>query len=206
MINGDRWDGKYKGDCFTDEPVFKFKSQSYAIWGYLEYDVIINFQTCPRSRPVRSMYWLLKCYCINSGKYFFVLSEKLCSRNMNALCETYPIPLAYRSCRLFWVHALALFQIGKHSGGQAETIRTSGITLLGHINRCIYHILQGCVTCTRTIPLIVREITLKYNNMVNQFHKSHNAPDSHPTTHHSEQKHAHFCSEWWIAGFGTSDL
>ena len=105
-----------------------------------------------------------------------------------------------------WVHALALFQIGKHSGGQAETIRTSGITLLGHINRCIYHILQGCVTCTRTIPLIVREITLKYNNMVNQFHKSHNAPDSHPTTHHSEQKHAHFCSEWWIAGFGTSDL
>ena len=32
-------------------------------------------------------------------------------------------------------------------------------------------------------------------------HKSHNAPVPYPTMHHSEQKCAHFCSEWCIAGY-----
>ena len=37
-------------------------------------------------------------------------------------------------------------------------------------------------------------------------HKSHNAPIPYPTTHHSEQKCAHFCSEWCIVGYGTGAL
>ena len=35
---------------------------------------------------------------------------------------------------------------------------------------------------------------------------SHNVPFPDPTIHHSEQKCAHFCSEWWIVGFGTGAL
>ena len=35
---------------------------------------------------------------------------------------------------------------------------------------------------------------------------SHNAPVPHPTMHHSEQKCAHFCSEWCIVGYGTGAL
>ena len=37
-------------------------------------------------------------------------------------------------------------------------------------------------------------------------HQSHNAPVQYPTMHHSEQKCAHFCSEWWIVGYGTDAL
>ena len=36
--------------------------------------------------------------------------------------------------------------------------------------------------------------------------ESHNAPVPHPTVHHSEQKCAHFCSEWCIVGYGTGAL
>ena len=41
---------------------------------------------------------------------------------------------------------------------------------------------------------------------MDQFHKSHNAPVPYPTMHHSEQKCAHFCSEWCIVGYGTGAL
>ena len=34
-------------------------------------------------------------------------------------------------------------------------------------------------------------------------HKIHNATVSYPTMHHSEQKCAHFCSEWCIVRYGT---
>ena len=37
-------------------------------------------------------------------------------------------------------------------------------------------------------------------------HKSHNAAVPYPTMHHSEQKCAHFCSEWCIVGYGTGAL
>ena len=37
-------------------------------------------------------------------------------------------------------------------------------------------------------------------------HKSHSAPVPYPTMHHSEQKCAHFCSEWCIMGYGTTVL
>ena len=39
-----------------------------------------------------------------------------------------------------------------------------------------------------------------------QIHKSHNTPVPYPTMHHSEQKCAHFCSEWCIVGYGTGAL
>ena len=39
-----------------------------------------------------------------------------------------------------------------------------------------------------------------------QSHKSHNAPVPYPTMHHSEQKCAHFCSEWYIVAYGTGAL
>ena len=35
---------------------------------------------------------------------------------------------------------------------------------------------------------------------IDQFHKSQNAPVPYPTMLHSEQKCAHFCSEWGIVG------
>ena len=35
-------------------------------------------------------------------------------------------------------------------------------------------------------------------------HKSQNAPVPYPAMLHSKQKCAHFCSEWSIAGYGTS--
>ena len=38
------------------------------------------------------------------------------------------------------------------------------------------------------------------------FHKSHDAPVPYLTMHHSEQKCAHFCSEWCSVGYGTDEL
>ena len=38
---------------------------------------------------------------------------------------------------------------------------------------------------------------------IDQFHKFRNAPVPYPTILHSEQKCAHFCSEWSIVGYGT---
>ena len=43
-------------------------------------------------------------------------------------------------------------------------------------------------------------------NPVEESPNSHNAPVSYPTIHHSEQKCAHFCSEWCIVGYGTGAL
>ena len=41
---------------------------------------------------------------------------------------------------------------------------------------------------------------------IDLIHKSHNAPVPYPTMHHSEQKCAHFCSEWCIVGYETGAL
>ena len=41
---------------------------------------------------------------------------------------------------------------------------------------------------------------------IDQFHKFQNAPVPYPTMLHSEQKCAHFCSEWSIVGYGTGAL
>ena len=39
-----------------------------------------------------------------------------------------------------------------------------------------------------------------------QSHKTHNTPVPYPALRHSEQKYAHFCSEWCIVGYGTGAL
>ena len=44
------------------------------------------------------------------------------------------------------------------------------------------------------------------HDSIEQFHKSHNAPVSYPTIHHSEQKCVHFCSELCIVGYRTGAL
>ena len=41
------------------------------------------------------------------------------------------------------------------------------------------------------------------NQTKDQSDKSQNAPVSYPIMHYSEQKCAHFCSEWHIVGYGT---
>ena len=38
---------------------------------------------------------------------------------------------------------------------------------------------------------------------IDRFHKSQNVPVPYPAMLHSEQKCAHFCSEWSIVGYGT---
>ena len=43
----------------------------------------------------------------------------------------------------------------------------------------------------------------EYLGKRDQFHKSQNAPVPYPTMLHSEQKCAHFCSEWSIVGYGN---
>ena len=42
--------------------------------------------------------------------------------------------------------------------------------------------------------------------LIDQSNKSHNAPVPYPTIHDSEQKCAHFCSEWCVVGYGTGAL
>ena len=51
------------------------------------------------------------------------------------------------------------------------------------------------------LPLILTQ-----PNRIDLIHKSHNAPVPYPTMHHSEQKCAHFCSEWCMVGYGTGVL
>ena len=43
-------------------------------------------------------------------------------------------------------------------------------------------------------------------SIINQSHKSLNAPVPYPTVHHAELKCAHFCSEWCIVGYETGAL
>ena len=50
---------------------------------------------------------------------------------------------------------------------------------------------------------IIHKRSLGTRNVTDQFHKSQNATVPYPTTLHSEQKCAHFCSEWSIVGVGT---
>ena len=66
------------------------------------------------------------------------------------------------------------------------------------------------------IPAIATRVTYSIHlRIVYQFtiiiridliHKSQNAPVPYPTMQHSEQKCAHFCSEWSIMGYGTSSF
>ena len=44
---------------------------------------------------------------------------------------------------------------------------------------------------------------LAKRHTIDRFHNSQNAPVPYPTMLHSEQKCAHFCSEWSIVGYET---
>ena len=57
----------------------------------------------------------------------------------------------------------------------------------------------------RDIPRTCLAILMKIFDaiQIDQSHQSHNAPVPYPTTRHSEQKCAHFCSEWCVVGYGT---
>ena len=46
-------------------------------------------------------------------------------------------------------------------------------------------------------------VVIVYGLAIDHFHKSQNAPVPYPRIRHSEQKCAHFCSEWSILGYGT---
>ena len=60
---------------------------------------------------------------------------------------------------------------------------------------------QSCVPITQCLWGIPQTTFGSANK--DQFHKSQNAPVPYPTMLHSEQKCAHFCSEWSIVGYGT---
>ena len=44
---------------------------------------------------------------------------------------------------------------------------------------------------------------MHHGKSIDLIHKSQNTPVPYPTMLHSEQKCAHFCSEWSIVGYGT---
>ena len=58
------------------------------------------------------------------------------------------------------------------------------------------------------MPLMCRPCiyTPTWCHVIDQSHKSQNAPVPYTTMHHSEQKCPHFCFEWCIVGYGTSAL
>ena len=53
--------------------------------------------------------------------------------------------------------------------------------------------------------LINSEYGLCSTCAIDLIHKSQTAPVLYPTMLHSEQKCAHFCSDWCIVGYGTSE-
>ena len=82
--------------------------------------------------------------------------------------------------------------------------------------KCV-NIQISCTTLTVCL-FSLRYITRPYDRVIfpmgfpvprpriDQLHKSHNASVPYHTIHHSEQKCIHFCSEWWIVGYGAGAL
>ena len=50
------------------------------------------------------------------------------------------------------------------------------------------------------------EVYIPSHSIIDQFHKSQNTPVPSPKMLHSEQKCAHFCSEWSILGHWTGEF
>ena len=73
--------------------------------------------------------------------------------------------------------------------------------LTGNIydNLCVFTWLNHRVVICLIVPVMASRAVYS----IDQFHKSQNAPVPYPTMPHSEQKCAHFCSEWCIVGYGT---
>ena len=63
----------------------------------------------------------------------------------------------------------------------------------------LFHIPQ-CTIQNRNVHISV------LNGVLCDINKSHNTPVPYPTMDHSEQKYAHFCSEWCIVGYGAGAL
>ena len=60
-----------------------------------------------------------------------------------------------------------------------------------------------CEYSGKTVIMALYTLDHRYRQLIDQFHKSQNAPVPYPTMLHSEQKCTHFCSEWSIVGYGT---
>ena len=66
--------------------------------------------------------------------------------------------------------------------------------------------LFSVIKCSKTLPSAIHRKSILWSMhmvSIDPIHKSQNAPVPYPTVLHSEQKCAHFCSEWSIVGYGT---
>ena len=70
------------------------------------------------------------------------------------------------------------------------------------LRQCLYVLSDNNTQCVSRETAETRMQRLG-KQTIDQFHKSQNAPVPYPTVLHSEQKYAHFCSEWGIVGYGT---
>ena len=59
--------------------------------------------------------------------------------------------------------------------------------------------LQHCIAHSMTESKVYTYIP-DFGLIIEKSHKFHNPPVSY--RHHSEQKHVHFCSQWFIVGYG----
>ena len=74
--------------------------------------------------------------------------------------------------------------------------------------QCINSLLRECLLhdCVAWGQCVKPWLVHVHNHTTGLIHKSHNAPVPYPTMHHSEQKCAHFGSEWCIVGYETGTL
>ena len=66
--------------------------------------------------------------------------------------------------------------------------------------------LELCYWSRKTTLRSSYPLKIAKHHGIDLIHKSRNAPLPYPTMHHPEQKCAHFCSEWYIVGWGTGAL
>ena len=71
---------------------------------------------------------------------------------------------------------------------------------------CTFEYLLFYISYLNTLCQLLLQCYFSVIGTIDQFHKSHNAPVPHTRMFHSEQKCAHFCSEWCILGYGTGAL
>ena len=91
---------------------------------------------------------------------------------------------------------------GKH---QDLCILTLWVLFLRNINMYLHFIwlLHTEMSQVSAMILNYRRGAVNLTKSTDLIHKSQNAPAPYPTMLHSEQKCAHFCSEWSIVGYGT---
>ena len=87
---------------------------------------------------------------------------------------------------------------------QYTTLKGETLSFWRHFRHCRHRKLSKCLLFTPTFFSVHTSLLTVF--VIDQFYKSHNASVPYPTMHHSEQKCAHFCSEWCIVGYGTDAL